>query len=171
MALDQNPNPQPQNIPQSAPQPSTPQAPNLNPQPTAMPMPQQSFFKQNKWSIFTIVVSLIAIVVVAYFVLRKPGQTGPVQPKVAVSIDAPNQIASGSELVYKIKVANSDSAAIKNVSLDVIYPQGFQFTDSTPKPTKLNGTQFALPIIEPSQDATIMIKGNIQGNADEVKTI
>lgn len=148
-----------------------PAQPPVQPQsPAADSEPQISFFKQNKWPIVIIAASLAVLVAGAFFVLRKPAPQSA-QPKIQLTIDAPQQIPSGSEIVYKVTVANNDSAAIKNISMDLIYPQGFEFTDSTPKPTKLNGTQYGLPTIEPSQSATIMIKGNIQGNADETKTI
>ncbi len=129
-----------------------------------------SFLKQNKWPIITIILSILALAIAGYFIFRAPS-SAPDQPKISLSIDAPNQISSGSEIVYKINVENKDNASIKNISLDVIYPQGFSYADSVPKPTKLNGTQFSLPIIDPAQSASIMIKGNIQGNADETKTL
>ena len=57
------------------------------------------------------------------------------------------------------------------MTLDLVYPQGFTFKDSVPKPTKLNGTQFGLPPLDPNQETTIMIKGDVQGNAGETKSL
>jgi hypothetical protein len=162
---EQNPAPiAPQNAPQNE---------SLNTVATNASMTSsiRSFFKENKWAMIIIAISLIILGIGAYLVLVHKPEQGAIHPKVDVTIDAPQNIPSGSEIVYKITVADKDSASIKNVELDLIYPQGFSFTDSTPKPTKLNGTHFSLPIIDPGQDATIMIKGNIQGNADETKTI
>ncbi len=127
-------------------------------------------FKQNKWAIWVIVGSILIIAgLLSYFAFHK--KTPDTQPKIEIGIDAPPKIASGSEIIYKVHFANHDSVSIKNISLDMLYPQGFVFSDSVPKPAKLSGTQYAIPTLDPSQDATIMIKGAMFGNADEVKSI
>lgn len=149
----------------SALQPGNPLTnPNMSPK-------KPSFYKQNKWPIIIISLSLLVILTAMYFAFRNPKDNGPSQPKVTLEIEAPKESPSGSEVIYKIHVSNNDSASIKTVVLDLVYPAGFTFIDSVPKPSRLNGSQFTLPVLDPSQDAAIMIKGNLQGNASEMKTI
>ncbi|MDB4940413.1 MAG: hypothetical protein JWO40_838 [Candidatus Doudnabacteria bacterium] len=151
--------------------PNNIQDPNLNPSPMKPKIDFIGFFKENKWPAILITGSILIVAVALFFALRKPKDNTPVQPKVSISIEVPDKIASGSEVIYKVHVQDSDSSAIKNVSIDLVYPNGFSFEDSTPKPTKLNGSQFGLPSLEPSQDTVIMIKGTIQGNAGETKAV
>ncbi|TSC66093.1 MAG: Uncharacterized protein G01um101477_220 [Candidatus Doudnabacteria bacterium Gr01-1014_77] len=134
-------------------------------------VPPPSFYAQNKWSIWIIIASVLVLGTAIYFIFRTPSLKKNIQPRVTLSIDAPQTVATGSELIYKVRVKNDDSDSIKNVTLDLVYPQGFTFKDSVPKPTKLNGTQFGLPPLDPSQETTIMIKGDVQGNAGETKTL
>jgi hypothetical protein len=129
------------------------------------------FVKENKWAIVLITASVLAVSFALFLALRKPADNVPTQPKVSISIDAPKEISSGAEVIYKVHVTNSDSSAIKNISVDLVYPNGFSYLDSTPKPTKLNGSQFGIPSLDSKQDAIVMIKGTIQGNAGETKTI
>lgn len=130
---------------------------------------QLGFLKENKWAIWVILASLLLISVVAYFVFRTP-KSQPA-PKVTLLIDAPQQTPSGNEIVYRVQFANDDSSAINSVHLDMIYPQGFTFTQSTPNPSKLDGTQFTLPNLSPGQSSMIIVKGNITGNSGEIKTV
>lgn len=148
--------------------------PQKQPHITVTPMPvevQTSFYKQNKWAIWTIVASVVVLGTAIFFIFFNSSSQKNIQPKVSLSIDAPQTVATGSELIYKIRVKNDDSDSIKNISLDLVYPQGFTFKDSVPKPTKLNGTQFGLPPLDPSQETTIMIKGDVVGNAGETKSL
>ncbi len=147
------------------------QTPPENPLPVDQGNKFISFLKENKWAIYIITASLLAIAIAAFFAFRKPSDEGAVQPKIDISVEAPQKISSGSEIIYKLHIQNNDSAPIKNISIDMTYPTGFVFVDASPKPTKLNGTQFSLPTMEKGQDTNIMIKGTLQGNAGENKTI
>jgi|SRR5579872_420260 len=132
-------------------------------------MEGNSFLSQNKWAIWLIIVSLVVIAGVAFFIFRSPG--APPNPKVTLSIDAPGQAASGSEVVYRVQFANNDVDPINNVTLDMLYPQGFNFTESDPQPSKLDGTEFLIPNLSPGQSSQIVIKGNLNGNSGEAKAI
>ncbi len=147
---------------------SSPAQPNqFNP----MSPKKASFIKQNKWPIVVITFSILIIVVGMLIAFHKPKNNVAVQPKVTLEIEAPKESPSGSEVVYTVHVSNRDSSTMKNVVLDLVYPPGFTFISSTPSASKLNGTQFTLPEIEHSVEIPIKIKGNLQGNASETKTI
>lgn len=163
-----NPNPELTAAPTS-PAPTSP-APTPEP-PINSKVDVGAFLKENKWAILLITGSLLVIAGALYFTLRKPKDNTPSQPKVSIGIEAPDKISSGSEIIYKLHVKNNDTTTIKKINVDIVYPNGFSFIDSTPKATKLNGSQFGLPALDPSQDVIVMIKGSIQGNAGETKTI
>jgi hypothetical protein len=172
MEINQNPPETPQPTP-----PQTPEPAPINPTPPVIPQPTisqggfKAFISENKWAMGVIGVSLLFLVVASFFAFRKPKNDAPVQPKVDISIDAPQSISSGNEIIYKMHVQNNDKETIKNIVVDLNYPNGFVYEDATPKPTKLSGTEFALPSMDPGQDANVMIKGTIQGNAGETKVI
>src|SRR5262245_60637268 len=132
-------------------------------------METNSFLSQNKWAIWLIIVSLLVIAGVAFFIFRSP--TAPPNPKVTLAIDSPQQAASGSEIVYRIKFANNDVDPINNVALYMLYPQGFNYTQSEPQASKLDGTEFLIPNLSPGQSSQILIKGTLNGNSGEVKAV
>ena len=132
-------------------------------------MDKTSFLTENKWAIWLIIVSLVVIAGVAYFIFKAPST--PPNPKVTLTIDAPQTAASGSQVIYRVQFANNDVDPITNVTLDMLYPQGFSFTQSDPAPSKLDGTEFLIPNLTPGQSSQILIKGNLAGNSGEAKAI
>lgn len=129
----------------------------------------REFYERNKWPIWIILISIILVAGVMLY--RKYNNRTTATPRVSVAIDAPAKVSSGSEIIYKITFSNKDSQSIRDLKLDLLYPQGFNFLSSSPSSTKINGTQFSLPNLEPSQEGTLMIKGNISGNVGETKTV
>jgi hypothetical protein len=125
---------------------------------------------ENKWAFWLIGITLLITgVFIALNFWAPRGEDA--KPKVGLEVEAPVEIASGSEIVYKIKFSNKESSLIKDITVDMIYPSGFTYDDSVPKTTSLSGNRFDLPNLEPGQEGTIMIKGSIVGNVDEVKTV
>lgn len=130
-----------------------------------------SYIKDHKWSFLISLLAIIVIAIVAWFVFRKPASSSPTGSNVSVTISAPQQIGSGTQAVYKVTIADNDAAGIQNVQLQMLYPNGFSFQDSTPSPSALDGTQFNVPNLNPGQNAVIMVKGTLVGNAGETKQI
>lgn len=132
-------------------------------------MEEQSFFSENKWAIWLIIISLVVIAGVAYFIF-KPSKTQR-KPNISISIDSPQQTASGGQVTYRVQFANNDTEAVNNVSLDMLYPSGFTFASSNPPAAKLDGTHFTLPNLDPGVSSQIIITGSLNGNSGEIKTI
>lgn len=128
------------------------------------------YIKEHKWSIAIAAISILIIAAVA-FLLFHHSTPAPTGSGVTVTIDAPQQTGSGSEIDYTVTVDNGASTAITGVKVSMIYPQGFTFEESTPNPSALNGSEFDISEIAPGQSPTIMIKGTISGNAGETKTV
>lgn len=129
----------------------------------------KEFIVKNKWTLGIIGLSLLAILVM--ILIRNVGNNPEDKPNVTVTLEAPAEAASGTEVIYKITFSNQDNDSIKNLKLDLVYPGGFSFKDSVPKPTRLNGLSYTLPDLESSQEGVVLIKGTIEGNVDELKTV
>lgn len=158
-------------------------APNINTDGQAsrnvlMPEPKVSawqnfknFYIANKWYFWAIFLGIIIIAVLAYFAL-KPRNNAPAQEaNVAVSIDAPPGIASGSDLVYKIKIENNDRANLVNLQLELVYPSGVTYSSSVPSASNNAGTLFSVPDLASSQNAVVIVKTTATGNINEDKQL
>ena len=149
------------------------QTPTGNPiVPPNLPPTGQGFgaiMRKNKWAVWLLAISIVIIAVIAIFVFKRPPQSA--QPKVSLSIDAPAQIGSSKEVVYRVHIENDDSVGINAIVLNLLYPQGFSFESSVPDAGSTTGNQFNVPVLAPSQNTIIIIKGTMVGNAGENKTI
>jgi hypothetical protein len=146
----------------------TPQAPEpINP--TFMDR-AKLFYIENKWAVWTIAITLLITSIFIFFMFWSPN--GPSSSEeVNLSITAPNEIASGSEIVYKIEFSNKEGVLVKDAVIDIVFPTGFTFKDSVPEPESLSGSRFTVASIEPGDSGTIMVKGQIFGNVNEERAI
>ncbi len=135
------------------------------------PEAPMSFFQEHKWSILIAILAAIAIAIVAVVLFHKPSSNAPSQTNVTVTVQAPQQVGSGTQVVYQITVANKSGSNIHGVKLDMIYPQGFTFQDANPTPSQLSGGEFDVPDLTNGQNAAIMIKGTLSGNTGETKQV
>lgn len=72
----------------------------------------------------------------------------------------PAEIKSGDELLYVIDYKNLTNGAIKNIKLEVSYPENFIFIDSLPAPI-MNKNTWEISNLDPKSSGTIKIKGRI----------
>lgn len=128
------------------------------------------FYIENKWAVWTIAITLLITGIFVFFMFWSP-QGPSASQDVNLSITAPNEIASGSEIVYKVEFSNKEGDLVKDAVIDLVFPTGFTFKDSVPEAESLNGNRFTIPSLEPGESGTIMIKGQIFGNVDEEKSI
>lgn len=129
----------------------------------------KGFFRNNMWAVWLIALSVLLIAALAYFIFKAPAP--PPKPNVSLKIESPEQIDSGKEIIYRLVLENNEATAIKNISVDMLYPPGFTFSDSSPQPTRTSGAEFAVPSLNPRENAVIIIRGAIVGNAGETKAI
>ena len=130
-----------------------------------------SFFEEHKWAILTGAIALLVIAIAAVLFFHKPTSNSPSQSDISVTVDAPKQAGSGTQIVYNITVANKSSNGIRGIKLDMIYPQGFTFQDANPTPSQLSGGEFSIPDLAVGQNAVVMIKGTLSGNTGETKQV
>ncbi len=131
----------------------------------------KEFLVTNKWWVGAISLGLIIIAVLAYFVLRPQDATAPQEANVSVTIDAPQTAASGSEVIYKIKMENQDRATLVKVELELIYPDGTSYVSSSPRAENISGTRFKVPDLTPGQNAVAIVKTTAQGNINDTKQL
>ena len=159
--------------PQQVPDPIFPpgQKPQLPSQNSGGRFSVKSFYSNNKWYVWAIVVGLVIIATLSFFAFRTQ-KASPTKPaNVEVDITAPETAPSGGEVIYKIKVENHDAASLVDMDLEVLYPEGVSYVSSTPKAENLSGSSFQVPDLSNGQNATLIIKTIAQGNINDSKTL
>ncbi len=129
-----------------------------------------AFYRDNKMYVWASVLGVLILSVLAVFAFR-PAKVEQKPAKVELKIDASETVPSGGEQVYKVKIANQDSAKLVDVELELSYPEGVEFIDSTPKSTTLSGTTFPVPDLSPGQNVAVIIKTKIQGQVNDEKKV
>jgi uncharacterized repeat protein (TIGR01451 family) len=129
------------------------------------------YIREHKWSFIIAIISLLIIAGAAFLLFNKGPASGPSQSNVLVSLDAPQTLSSGAQIIYKVTITNKETIDIQNVKLSLVYPNGFTFQTSSPDPAQLDGTLFNLNNIPAGQSVPVSIKGTLTGNSGEVKQL
>lgn len=131
----------------------------------------KEFLANNKWYVLAIALGLVIIGVLAYFAFRG-GEQGPNgEANVKVTIDAPAEAPSGSQVIYKFKIDNQDPAKLTSMELELVYPDGFTYLSSTPNASNLSGSIFSIPDLSSGQNAVVIVKVNAQGSINAEKNL
>lgn len=146
--------------------------------PTEPPGPP-SFWQRYQKPLWIGLVVLAAGVsaLLAYLLFYRGGKTPqPAKAEVKLDIRAPSEIRSGSEITYEVVVTNLSAAKLALVNLEIFYPPGFTFLDSTPDPAGANQPgvsprQFDFQDLGPFGEKILVIVGGLEGNAQEVATL
>jgi hypothetical protein len=89
---------------------------------------------------------------------------------VAVTLTAPAAVASGAPVTLTATVVNQESVALKDTELTLQYPEGFTFTESTPKPENTANQAWSLGGLSPGETRTVTITGVLLGSIGESAT-
>src|SRR3989338_597770 len=146
------------------------QQPPIEPiQPTIPETPQPSrfagFYARHAkliWgSLITIAVAVAALLSYILFFRHGPATDPQYTGDVLLEINAPEETVSGSEISYEISATNQGRDKLQQIALEVFYPQGFSFVDSTPDPdaSVTDGRRFALPDLPAGATEKIVIVG------------
>lgn len=102
-------------------------------------------------------------------------QNRDVQPtyndEVKLTIDAPVETPSGSELSYEILAENNSDTTLTSVVLEIFYPRGFSFVDSTPDAEDGQARKFNIPNLSEGEEYKVVIVGRLSGSVQEIKPI
>jgi hypothetical protein len=131
----------------------------------------KEFYRANKWYVWAIAVGVVIIAVLGYFAFRSRPIAPAQQANVSVSIDGPQIATSGGEVIYKIKAENQDKVKLVKLELELVYPDGVNYVSSTPRAENLSGTLFAVPDLDPGQNAVVIVKATAQGNINDQKQL
>lgn len=143
--------------------PNTPQVP---------PSKIALFYTRHQRSIWLSLLTLALAVAVSltYALFFRGDRETPVYiGDVLLAVTAPRESVSGSEISYEVKVENFSSTRVSDLVLEVFYPEGFTFIDSTPDAADQNSRKFLFPDLASKEKTKLVILGKLSGNVQEVK--
>ncbi len=129
------------------------------------------FYRANKIYFWAILAGAVVIILLMSLALRKKPPQQSAEAKIDISIDAPTSVASGSDEVYKITVSSQDSQKLSGMELELVYPDGVAYQSSSPGSVNLSGTTFTIPDLVSGQNAVVIVKTRITGNAGDTKDL
>ncbi len=132
---------------------------------------EMSFFKANKFYFIAIFAGLLIIGLLAYLAFKKTPKPELKEANVELKIDAPESVSGGSELIYKINIANNDQSKLVSLNLELVYPENSSYISSVPKAENISGTTFMVPDLIPGQNASVIVKSKITGNVNDLKEV
>jgi len=96
--------------------------------------------------------------------------TGPADRSLSMKVEGPAETISGDQVTYEIKYKNVDIVVLNEIELDVRWPSGFYFDEANVDPKDENATTWYLPDLNPGEEKTLEIKGQLVGQKDEQTT-
>jgi len=90
---------------------------------------------------------------------------------IELTIDGPQNIASGDEVTYAVRYKNLEKVNLNNVELILRYPNGFEFVSAEPKPTNDFNSSWSLGNLEKGAKGSIEIKGRLIGEVGSIRNI
>jgi hypothetical protein len=131
----------------------------------------RAFYRANKFYFLAIFVGILVIGALAYFAFKKSPATAPKDANVNISVDVPGSVQSGGEAVYKITVLNNDSQKLVSMQLELTYPDGEIYENSSPPAQNISGTLFTVPDLIPGQNVMVTVIAKVTGNVNDKKTL
>ncbi|MCD4761075.1 hypothetical protein K8R42_04215 [bacterium] len=144
------------------------EAPSIKRRKKQVPKEYQTFQKAPKgkssclWFLF-----LIFIATAVGFWYWSQQSTDLVENSVEFSVTGPDKIVSGDQVSYVIKYRNIDKVPLQKMELNVRWPGGFYFDESSIDPNDENATTWFLDDLAPGREAKVEIKGQLVGQRDE----
>lgn len=136
-----------------------------------LPPVEKSFYQANKFYIWAVGFAVVVIAVLAFFAFRAAPPPPVKEANVQVQIQVPQTLPSGSEAVYRINIRNNDNIKLTNLELELAYPDGVAYTDSSPRAKNLSGSLFAVPDLLPGQNAALIVKAKVTGDINAEKRL
>jgi hypothetical protein len=136
-------------------------------------MPQ--LVKQSKrrrlwFYVISILALLFGLALAGFYIFN--GQGGKFgEEAVRVELLGPASAPSGQVVEYKLAYTNDQAVDLLNVEINVRYPSGFTWQDSSPAPAVADGSRFSLPRLAAHEAGFVTIRGQLVGEVDEEKTL
>ena len=87
-----------------------------------------------------------------------------------LEIEAPMELASGQDIEYQINYKNTGDIVFPNQKVKLTYPDSFHFNNADPSPSDGQNT-WSIGDLGPHSEGKIVVRGTLQGNRNESKTI
>jgi len=86
--------------------------------------------------------------------------TSPSSDSIDFYLEGKNQVSAGEEFFYTVHYKNLSNVMLRNVRIEVKYPENFVFLDSSPEAEEKDGV-WVYKLIQPGQSGKIQIKGKM----------
>ncbi|HBU07523.1 MAG TPA: hypothetical protein DEB09_05590 [Candidatus Magasanikbacteria bacterium] len=86
---------------------------------------------------------------------------------VVLEIEGKENVMTGEEVKYRVKYNNIQNTSLKNVKLQIRYPEGFVFSNASVKPTNEKQDEWELSSLAGNANSYIDIFGQMYGSLDE----
>jgi len=125
---------------------------------------------QNKKMLFIIGAAVAAILIVILIVALSSGGGSYSGERVFLEIEGPDSVADGSQVTYRINAVNKEAVDIRDVEIELIFPQGFSYTSSSIEKSE-DGNVWNLGSIEENYSSDFEVSGILSGSASELKIV
>jgi len=139
-------------------------------------MPDMSDFKTKKRGRFSAFVTLLiacvflgAVAWAGFFVFQP--SAGFKEKDVVLSVAGEEEIVYGQEINYRIRYRNNQGASLAKVILQVRYPEGFVFTDSSQAPSNEKKDEWDLGTLNKQDSGYIDIRGKLYGSLGDKQSL
>lgn len=107
----------------------------------------------------------------AIFEKEKPFAVEIADSPVSLALTLPEEVNAGKEIEATVQVVTNSPTILKDVTLLALWPPGFNLLESSLQgENNLNTTRWSLGDMAPGAKRTFVIKGTLDGQAEEVKS-
>lgn len=113
------------------------------------------------------VLLVLAVSILIWFIFgKKPTFTGE---RINFGILGPQNIKSGDLFTYEVSYENNEEVALKDVEINLFYPEEFLYEKSNPKSQNFTENRWYIRSISPKSSGKITISGKLLGNPEDIK--
>jgi|GEM_PF-739223 len=87
-----------------------------------------------------------------------------------IEMIAPLQAGDGQYADYVVTYRNESAVTLQNLELRMNYPDGFEFEESTPRPTR-DEKIWVIPALVPGESGMVTVRGTITGAQGDIKRV
>jgi hypothetical protein len=86
---------------------------------------------------------------------------------ISLDFDLPSKVESAKDFTFRLNYFSNTDYLLTNLRVQIEYPVGFEFINSSPK--SLEKTDWQLPLLNKSEGGRIEVTGNISGKIGDVR--
>ncbi|MDP2789969.1 MAG: hypothetical protein Q8O51_02465 [bacterium] len=128
---------------------------------------QRTAKRSKKLLVTFIVIGVLAAAAIAGYIIF--GRGGKFSEQVALTAQAPVEVASGDDVAITVTVKNQERIDLRNAELTYTAPEGFTFRTSTPAASNEFNNAWSLGTIKESGGTTVTISGRLIGEQAQAK--